>query len=148
MSNVKCQLSNVTRSGPVGCRGEEAEWLVDTWQTLGLFLKRECSNADVTVLSGNSSVTRELRMKADRKRPVTVGGIDCRVMHYKVLPPKPKDFSPPHKEKARSREEVDVETLDGDIVIDNVVSQLGKMRGEEGLISGRKYNFPKRTVKY
>lgn len=87
-------------------------------------------------------------MKADRKRPVTVGGIDCRVMHYKVLPPKPKDFSPPLKEEASSRDKVDGESLDGDVVINNVVSQPGKMRVEKGVTSERKYNFPKRTVKY
>eukprot|EP00899_Mesostigma_viride_P021308 jgi/Mesvir1/29179/Mv25947-RA.3 len=67
---------------------EEAA-LEETWLELGDFLKESCRRADVFVLSGNAQVTRGLRMKAEKKYPVVVGGVDCRVMHYKVLPPKP-----------------------------------------------------------
>lgn len=69
---------------------EEAHWLDDTWQNLGLFLKAECSRTDVFVLSGNSTVTQKLHMRASQKWPVVVGGIKCRMLHYRVLPPKPR----------------------------------------------------------
>ncbi|CAM6101090.1 unnamed protein product [Calypogeia fissa] len=68
--------------------GDDDESLITTWQALGRFLKTHCSQADVYVLSGNSTVTRAMHMKADKRWPVSVGGIDCRIMHYYVLPPK------------------------------------------------------------
>lgn len=72
-----------------GCSDQDDEQsLLTTWQALGRFLKTHCSSADVYVLSGNSSVTHAMHMKADKKWPVSVGGIDCRIMHYHVLPPK------------------------------------------------------------
>ena len=41
---------------------------------------------------GNPDITREIHMRSERKYPVTVGNIDCRVLKYKVLPPKqPQD---------------------------------------------------------
>ncbi len=67
---------------------EELEWLGTTWQALGKFLKSHCSCSDVYVLSGNSSVTKALHMRADKKWPITVGGQECRLLHYHVLPPK------------------------------------------------------------
>lgn len=67
---------------------EESEWLSNTWQGLGRFLKSECSQADVYVLSGNAEVTRAMHMRADRKWPITVGGQERKLLHYHVLPPK------------------------------------------------------------
>jgi hypothetical protein len=40
----------------------------------------------VSILCGNPEVTRLLKMKAGGRDPVTVGGIDCRLVHYTVLP--------------------------------------------------------------
>jgi hypothetical protein len=40
----------------------------------------------VITLSGNPEATRPLRMKAHAREPVTVGGVDCRLLHYHVLP--------------------------------------------------------------
>ncbi|KAL2636427.1 hypothetical protein R1flu_007906 [Riccia fluitans] len=71
-----------------GKRGSDYESLLTTWRNLGKFLKSRCSDADVYVLSGNPGVTQALHMKADKKWAFTVGGVDCRVMHYHVLPPK------------------------------------------------------------
>ncbi|KAI5067065.1 hypothetical protein GOP47_0017593 [Adiantum capillus-veneris] len=62
--------------------------VIPIWQELGQFLKQRCNHADVYVLSGNSSVTRGLRMKCNRKWPITVGGMECKLLHYYVLPPK------------------------------------------------------------
>ena len=51
-------------------------------------MQTQCPNASVYVLCGNPDITREIHMRAERKIPVTVGNIDCRVLKYKVLPPK------------------------------------------------------------
>ncbi len=52
----------------------------------------QCPDALVYVLCGNPDITREIHMRSERKYPVTVGNIDCRVLKYKVLPPKqPQD---------------------------------------------------------
>ncbi|KAH9324721.1 hypothetical protein KI387_004899 [Taxus chinensis] len=64
------------------------EEIESTWQALGQFSKQHCNCADMYVLSGRSNVTRELHMKADKKWPITMGGVDCRLLHYYVLPPK------------------------------------------------------------
>ncbi len=48
-------------------------------------LQAECAEADVAVLSGNKHVTSLLRLKADRRFPMTIGGIDCRLIKYKVF---------------------------------------------------------------
>lgn len=51
-------------------------------------VQARCPNASVYVLCGNPDITREIHMRADRKYPVTVGNINCRVLKYKVLPPR------------------------------------------------------------
>ena len=73
---------------------EESQWLYGTWQMLGRFLKEQCSLADVYVLSGNAEVTRAMHMRADKRWPVTVGGQERKLLHYHVLPPKPRLESP------------------------------------------------------
>ena len=55
-------------------------------------MQAQCPDALVYVLCGNPDITREIHMRSERKYPVTVGNIDCRVLKYKVLPPKqPQD---------------------------------------------------------
>ncbi|GAQ80938.1 hypothetical protein KFL_000660330 [Klebsormidium nitens] len=66
---------------------DEHYMLASAYQKLGAFLKDQCTGADVFLLSGNADATRNMRLRADRKWPLSVGGIDCRVLHYKVLPP-------------------------------------------------------------
>ena len=44
----------------------------------------QCPEADVAVLSGNKRVTAMLMMKADKRFPMTIGGVDCRLINYKV----------------------------------------------------------------
>eukprot|EP00250_Pteridium_aquilinum_P000901 c11079_g2_i1 orf=98-1687(+) len=75
-----------TRLGMNGV--DEPENVIPIWQELGQFLKQRCNQADVYVLSGNPSATRGLRMKSNKKWPITVGGVECKLVHYYVLPPK------------------------------------------------------------
>jgi hypothetical protein len=46
----------------------------------------ECNEAPAFVLSGNEAVTHKLRMKADWRLPIGIGGVDCRLLKYTVLP--------------------------------------------------------------
>ena len=67
---------------------DEAEWdgkaLERAWRELGTMLKRECPVSDVYVLSGNKEVTQFMRMRASSRTPLTIGDVDCRMLHYKV----------------------------------------------------------------
>ena len=58
------------------------------WQSLGVFFRRECAGATAHLLSGDAGATRPLRMRAKKKRVLGVGGVDCRLLEYRVLPPK------------------------------------------------------------
>ena len=40
------------------------------------------------MLSGDANATRPLRMRARRKRVLGIGGVDCRLLEYRILPPK------------------------------------------------------------
>lgn len=62
----------------------DAEDLEQSWQDLGDFLRRECPLSIAWILSGNPSIGRALRLKADRKIPVHNGPIDCRVLRYEI----------------------------------------------------------------
>eukprot|EP00252_Welwitschia_mirabilis_P024420 TRINITY_DN7238_c0_g1_i1.p1 TRINITY_DN7238_c0_g1~~TRINITY_DN7238_c0_g1_i1.p1 ORF type:complete len:237 (-),score=56.48 TRINITY_DN7238_c0_g1_i1:472-1131(-) len=72
----------------LGNKGKENEDVISSWQALGHFCKENCNNADMYVVCGESTLTRHLRMKADKKWPISMGGLDCRLLHYYVLPPK------------------------------------------------------------
>ena len=68
----------------VGSGGGDAAELEEAWSSLGTFLRRECEGADAWLLSGSKRITRPLRMSASRKTPLTIGGVDCRLVHYSV----------------------------------------------------------------
>ena len=46
------------------------------------------------VLSGNAEITQALRMRATRRSPLTIGGADCRLLQYDVLPKLPTHLLP------------------------------------------------------
>ncbi len=69
---------------PYGLRiGDERE-LVNLYLKLGKFLKDNFSGWTLWLLSGNSKLTKYLRMKSSLKIPVNNGGIDCRWIKYSI----------------------------------------------------------------
>lgn len=66
----------------------ERSGLRASWMELGSFMKRECGGANAFVLSGSRACTQFLRMSANRKHVITIGGVDCRWLHYKIFPKK------------------------------------------------------------
>eukprot|EP00873_Tetraselmis_striata_P011136 jgi/Tetstr1/431400/TSEL_021090.t1 len=83
------RLDGGDRGGRGGRGGGPDDGLVQTWIELGMFLKRECRNATVGILNGeNRALTKELCLKADRRIPLSVGGVDARLLKYHILPPK------------------------------------------------------------
>jgi hypothetical protein len=70
-----------------------SEGAAESWEALGRFLKREAGGSEAFLLSGNPDVTRGLRMKVERKRPIEQSGLSLRLLKYNVLPPKPKPVS-------------------------------------------------------
>ena len=63
--------------------------LPDTWFALGQFMKQRCGGAQAAVLCGNRDVAAKLFLPLNRRHPLTVGGVDCRLLHFTLLPPKP-----------------------------------------------------------
>eukprot|EP00892_Ulva_mutabilis_P010337 jgi/Ulvmu1/7676/UM038_0106.1 len=78
--------------GTEECAGEEEgeeEPAAAAWADLGAFLKGQCPGAHAWILSGTKGPTQALRMKATRRYPLSLGGVDCRLLHYEVRPPPP-----------------------------------------------------------
>ena len=69
---------------PYGKRlGNENE-LIDLYQCMGEFLKKNFSGWEFWLLSGNPRLTRYLKMKSTSKIPVSNGGVDCRWIKYLI----------------------------------------------------------------
>ena len=67
---------------------EDDDGIESAWHSLGVFFRRECAGATAHLLSGDAGATRPLKMRAKRKRVLGIGGVDCRLLEYRVLPPK------------------------------------------------------------
>lgn len=60
---------------------EDAE---KAWYALGTLARRALSGWRLALLSGNPQVTRQLGLRAERRIPVGVGGIDARLLIYQM----------------------------------------------------------------
>jgi len=76
--------SVVFTNPPYGHRIGEGDELIKSWRDLGTFMHERCSGAQAHVLSGESELTRHVRMRASRKWPVKNGTIDCRWLRYEI----------------------------------------------------------------
>ena len=76
------EVGGQDRAGGGG--GGDQEELAAVWKDLGSFLKSECGGAEAYVLSGNPYATRHMRLKAEQRQPVTIGGVDCRLLKYSI----------------------------------------------------------------
>ena len=63
--------------------GDENE-LINLYEDMGEFLKRNFSGWEFWLLSGNPKLTRYLKMKSSLKIPVSNGGLDCRWIKYLI----------------------------------------------------------------
>ncbi len=63
--------------------GDENE-LIYLYEQMGIFLKNNFSGWEFWLLSGNSKLTKYLKMKSSLKIPVSNGGIDCRWIKYLI----------------------------------------------------------------
>ena len=70
---------------PYGHRVSEEAELEELYRELGTFAKTRAAGWQLWLLSGNRNLTRALRLKAERRIPVSNGGIDCRWLHYRLL---------------------------------------------------------------
>lgn len=69
---------------PYGVRSGDEFFLEEVYRNLSFSLKQNFSGWDFWLLSGNSELSRFLKMKAQRKYPLLNGGLDCRWIHYKI----------------------------------------------------------------
>lgn len=74
--------------GVPGSESDAAGSAEHAWSALGGFFRRECGGGTAHLLSGDAGVTRPLRMRARRKRVLGIGGVDCRLLEYRILPPR------------------------------------------------------------
>ncbi len=47
-------------------------------------VQAHCRRSEAFILSGNKETTRWLRMRADARMPLVIGGSDCRLIKYTV----------------------------------------------------------------
>lgn len=72
------------QQGGRGGGGTEQEALAAAWKDLSGFLKGQCGGAEAYLLSGNAEATAGLRLRADKRWPLTIGGVDCRLLKYSI----------------------------------------------------------------
>ncbi len=79
-----CSPGVIVCNPPYGKRiGKDAD-LYELYKELGDFAKSCGSGWQLWVLSGNPTLTKGLRLKCNRRIPVSNGGIDCRWLHYLI----------------------------------------------------------------
>jgi len=69
---------------PYGIRVGDEFFLVETYKNFSYTLKDRFKGWNAWILSGNRDLTKHFGMKAEQRYPVINGGIDCRLIHYKV----------------------------------------------------------------
>lgn len=74
----------IVTNPPYGIRVGDEFFLVETYKNFAFTLKNKFKGWDVWILSGNRDLTQHFGMRAERRFPVINGGIDCRLIHYKV----------------------------------------------------------------
>ena len=58
----------------------------EAWRGLGDFGRREFKGSRIWALSGNPSITRNIRMKSSLKIPLNSANVDLRFLRYDVNP--------------------------------------------------------------
>jgi len=75
----------VVTNPPWGQRLNDHDDVEAAWRNLGSFLKHQCQGSNAHILSGDSGVTKHLRLKSDRRVSITVGNVSCKILSYNVL---------------------------------------------------------------
>ena len=58
--------------------------IVSSWKDLRAFLKAQCQGSEAFVLCGNKEVSKHIGMRASRRFPVSLAGVDTRLLKYEV----------------------------------------------------------------
>ena len=77
-------IGTIVCNPPYGKRIGYDQDLEALYRELGEFLKRNASSWNLWILSGNPTLTRYLKMRANKKFPLSNGGIDCRWLNYLI----------------------------------------------------------------
>ena len=81
---LSCTPGIIICNPPYGKKlGDENE-LICLYEQIGIFLKNNFSGWEFWLLSGNSKLTKYLKMKSSLKIPISNGGIDCRWIKYLI----------------------------------------------------------------
>lgn len=73
-----------------GAAGGDAppDTVEETWFQAGQFMKRHCGGASAALLCGNKAAAAKLFVSSPVRHPITVGGVDCRLLMFTLLPPR------------------------------------------------------------
>lgn len=77
--------------------------LEETWFQLGLFIREACGGGEAHVLSGSKTLPGKLFLTVDGRAPVTVGGVECRLLRYSVRDKRNRREGGRRDRKARQR---------------------------------------------
>ncbi|GMH36909.1 hypothetical protein BSKO_04782 [Bryopsis sp. KO-2023] len=92
--------------------------LEQSWRDLGTFFRTACPGREVFALSGDPELTRHVGMRASRKYPLTVGGVDCRLLKYDVY--QQRDDNPEFDgSESKNREKGEKKESSGSIMLDS-----------------------------
>jgi len=76
-------LDLVITNPPWGQRLEDD--VEQVWGKLGVFLKDQAVGPyDAFILSGSTEYTQYLKLRAEKKHPLSVGGTNCRLLKYNI----------------------------------------------------------------
>ncbi len=78
------EIGTIVCNPPYGKRVGFDKDLSLLYGQLGDCFKEKASGWDLWILSGNPTLTKSLRMKANKKIPISNGGIDCRWLNYSI----------------------------------------------------------------
>jgi putative N6-adenine-specific DNA methylase len=75
----------VVTNPPWGVRldGEQQGDVQGAWKKLGSFLKSQ-PGATAYIMSGNSDCTQYLKLRSERRHPIMVGGVKCKILKYSM----------------------------------------------------------------
>ncbi len=68
--------------------GPDTPDAAESWASRGRFLRSRCAGGEAWLLSGNSDLTRHLRLRASSRLPLKQAANSLRFLRYEMLPPR------------------------------------------------------------
>ncbi|MCB0411421.1 MAG: hypothetical protein KDD22_02775, partial [Bdellovibrionales bacterium] len=76
----------IVANPPYGERLQDLQEAQQLYANFGRMIKNMAPEWDLWILSGHEELTQNLKMKSDQSFSIMNGPIECRWLHYKILP--------------------------------------------------------------